>query len=85
MRRTGKFTLADLTGAALIVTIFAAAFPAIMDAVAVAWQDANLLVKATIAIIPVGILFAIVGSILASGDPEQLPERAPARRRRAAQ
>lgn len=84
MHRQGKFTLPDLIGALMLTFIFGAAFPVIVDAIELSWAGSNLLTKASLAIIIPGILIAITGYILTSGQPEfqEQPMREPRRRRR---
>lgn len=75
--RKGKFTLPNLIGAIILVTLFGVTFPAMSEALGAAWNSANLLTKAALSIVIPGILFAIVGYILTSAAP---PEPEPRRR-----
>lgn len=80
----GKFTIADLIAVVFLTITFGAMFPAIQEAMAAAWADANLLSKAAISTVIPGIIFSIIGrTLIATEDPvRQPPQRIKRRPRR---
>lgn len=60
MKRKGQLTIANISGMAILLFIFAVAWTPITQGLSTAFTGANPLVKATIILIPLGIIIAFL-------------------------